>query len=182
MPGVDGIEVASHLQNREMAIIFSTAYKEYAAEAFDLEAVDYLRKPYQADRLEKALGRAQAYLAQKRLTSGSMELNSNQGKRVFRFHEIAWITSAPNDRRDKTIWLKDRQEIIVKNISFEQLLALLPEQQFARINRKSIIAMDTVVSYTHEGIRCKFLDESGGPVMIPLSDQYSEDFKQKLQK
>ncbi len=65
MPGMDGIEVAQHLQKLESppAVIFTTAYDAYAIQAFDLHAVDYLLKPIRAARLQEALARAaQNYL------------------------------------------------------------------------------------------------------------------------
>lgn len=60
MPGMDGIEVAQHLQKLERppAVIFATAYDAYAIRAFDLHAVDYLLKPIRAARLQEALERA----------------------------------------------------------------------------------------------------------------------------
>lgn len=60
MPGMDGLECAAHLNTLSTppAIIFSTAYDDYACQAFDLNAVDYLLKPVRADRLVRALSRA----------------------------------------------------------------------------------------------------------------------------
>lgn len=60
MPGMDGIEVAQHLQklDRPPAVIFTTAYDTYAIRAFELHAVDYLLKPIRAARLQEALSRA----------------------------------------------------------------------------------------------------------------------------
>ena len=60
MPGMDGLECASHLNQllAPPAIIFSTAYDDYACQAFDLNAVDYLLKPVRADRLLRAMSRA----------------------------------------------------------------------------------------------------------------------------
>jgi two-component system, LytTR family, response regulator AlgR len=60
MPGMDGLECASHLNQllAPPAIIFSTAYDDYACQAFDLNAVDYLLKPVRADRLLRAISRA----------------------------------------------------------------------------------------------------------------------------
>lgn len=59
MPGMDGIEVAQHLQKLEPppAVIFTTAYDAYAIQAFDLHVVDYLLKPIKASRLQEALSR-----------------------------------------------------------------------------------------------------------------------------
>ncbi|MFA9430986.1 LytR/AlgR family response regulator transcription factor [Egicoccus sp. AB-alg2] len=60
MPGMGGLELARALRERERspAVIFTTAYPEHAVTAFDLEAVDYLVKPFDDERLHRALERA----------------------------------------------------------------------------------------------------------------------------
>ena len=60
MPGMDGVELAQHLQQLQSppAVIFTTAYDAYAIRAFELHAVDYLLKPTRAARLQEALARA----------------------------------------------------------------------------------------------------------------------------
>lgn len=60
MPGMDGLEVARHLISKDEppAVIFTTAYDEYALEAFKVQAVDYLLKPVREDKLVEALGKA----------------------------------------------------------------------------------------------------------------------------
>lgn len=60
MPGMDGIEVAQHMQKltRTPAVIFTTAYDSYACQAFEVNAVDYLMKPVRAERLVAALTKA----------------------------------------------------------------------------------------------------------------------------
>ena len=64
MPGMDGIEVARHLQNLAAppAIIFTTAFDAYAVKAFELNAVDYLLKPIRRERLQAALEKAKGRL------------------------------------------------------------------------------------------------------------------------
>ncbi|MFB3100635.1 MAG: LytR/AlgR family response regulator transcription factor [Gammaproteobacteria bacterium] len=62
MPVMDGLEVAHHLAGLDTppAIIFTTAYQDYALDAFDAHAVDYLMKPIRKERLQQAIGRAKA--------------------------------------------------------------------------------------------------------------------------
>lgn len=64
MPSMDGIEAAQHLQKMPTppAIIFTTAYDNYAMQAFDMSAVDYLLKPIRLERLQAALQKARALL------------------------------------------------------------------------------------------------------------------------
>ena len=59
MPGLDGLSLAARHQNLP-PIIFTTAYHEYAVQAFDSEAVDYLLKPIEPERLQKAVDRVRA--------------------------------------------------------------------------------------------------------------------------
>src|SRR5690348_11080332 len=131
MPGLSGIEVAKILVGKP--VIFTTAYKEYAAEAFDLEAVDYIRKPLQKERLEKAISRVQQFIHEPSRTKAFMQLNTNKGKTMLFFDQIAYLTTAENDKRDKLALLKNGEEFILKNISFGELVALLPVTAFCQV-------------------------------------------------
>ncbi|MGV3705505.1 MAG: LytR/AlgR family response regulator transcription factor [Arcticibacter sp.] len=180
MPGMKGIELAAGLSNK--AIIFATAYKEYAAEAFELEAVDYLTKPIRKERLEKALSRAKNLLGHQETTDQFVVLNSNRGKILLRFPEIAIITTSEIDHRDKKVLLKNHEEVILKNISFQQLLNSLPDGQFLQINRKTAISMNCVVSFTHDSVRTTLNDERGQSVILPLTDQFRSSFREHAGK
>ena len=67
MPGLNGLEVASRLAgwDNPPALVFATAYHDYAVQAFDANAIDYILKPYDPDRLAKALQRVQSHLQAK---------------------------------------------------------------------------------------------------------------------
>ena len=61
MPGINGLDFARAISDQECAIIFTTAHPEYAVEAFELEALDYLTKPVSPDRFAKSVQKAQEY-------------------------------------------------------------------------------------------------------------------------
>src|SRR6058998_4158550 len=67
MPGLDGIGVARSLaaQSPSPAVVFVTAFDQFAVAAFEVEAVDYLMKPVEPNRLQRALDRARSYLEQR---------------------------------------------------------------------------------------------------------------------
>lgn len=179
MPGIDGLKVAQHLHDK--AVVFSTAYKEYAAEAFDQEAVDYIRKPYQLERVEKAIVKARSFVEQHRLKKSSFaEFNSNKGKILLRFMDVAYITTAENDRRDKKALMRDNQEFVLKNISFDKLLEHLPQDKFCRINRQTVVSLDYVSTYTHDLITCRLTNNNEKPLQFMLSEQFRETFKSKI--
>lgn len=177
MPGGNGLQLAQRLQGK--AIIFSTAYKEYAAEAFDLDAVDYIRKPYQLGRLEKAFAKAKDWLLARTATENTFELNTNKGKARMKSEEIVFIEVAANDRRDKEIVCRDGSRLLAKNITFDQLLLLLPKNRFCRINRKTIIAVKAITSYTQQWVACSSF-KGGVPLQFPISAQYRADFKNRM--
>ncbi|HWA25213.1 MAG TPA: LytTR family DNA-binding domain-containing protein [Lacunisphaera sp.] len=67
MPGCDGLQVIAQLpEDKRPAIIFATAYERFAVDAFDVAAVDYLLKPFDRDRFQQALARAQDQLQRQR--------------------------------------------------------------------------------------------------------------------
>ncbi|MFC6100140.1 LytR/AlgR family response regulator transcription factor [Olivibacter domesticus] len=174
MPGINGLEVAKHLQGK--LVIFSTAYKQYAAEAFDLEAIDYIRKPIKQDRLEKALQKAKLYLEKQEAPEEFIHINSNKGKTFLYFNELLYITVADTDKRDKRAMLRNDTEIILKNISFDDLMKLLPRRIFIRVNRQTILAKHVIATYTSETINTNILDTEGKRLQFALNEHYRKTF------
>lgn len=177
MPGLNGLEVAQLLGKKP--IIFTTAYKEYAAEAYDLEAIDYVRKPIQKERFEKAVSKAITLITERKVNRQYIQLNTDKGKTLLFFHQILFITSAEKDKRDKIARLEDGKTLTLKNISYHQLLALLPPD-FCRINKKEIIALKTVRFFSHHEITTNIPDASGKDMTFILGDIYRSDFTKKL--
>jgi DNA-binding LytR/AlgR family response regulator len=175
MPGMSGLEIANKIRNKP--VIFTTAYKEYAAEAFDLEAIDYIRKPITKERLEKAVGKAVQLIGKTKDEKQFMQLNTNKGKALLFFDQVVYITTAENDKRDKEIFLQDGTQMLAKNISFDQLLQQLPVQQFCRINKKEIIALDPVRFFVHDEITLSV--PGTGEKKFSLGENYRAEFLQK---
>lgn len=179
MGEINGIEVASVLRNK--MIIFVTAYKEYAAEAFDLNAIDYVRKPLQKERLHKAIEKAVERMEMK-LTSQydkkTIQLNSDKGKVLLHPDEVAYITISETDSRDKEVFFLNGKNIIIKNTSFERLLELLSEAAFCRINKKEIISLAIVQYFTYDEIISSVIDNNS-PKRFTLSNVYRGDFVKK---
>lgn len=178
MPKLNGLEVAKQIKNTP--VIFTTAYKDYAAEAFDVNAVDYIRKPIQKDRLEQAIAKASIILNSPPKEKNYAQFNTDKGKALLLFNEILYITSSDTDRRDKLVYLENEQRLTLKNISYEQLLAILPANKFCRVNKKDVIALKAVQFYSHEEIITKVITKNSEPIKIPLNDTYRAEFKAKL--
>jgi len=179
MPGLSGLELAQLLKGKQ--VIFITAYKEFAAEAFDLDAVDYIRKPIQKERLEKAIFKAARLIEKEKIEKQFMQLNTNKGKALVAFDQLLLITSAEKDKRDKLAYLDTGHEITLKNISFEQLLSLLPSDGFCRVSKKDIIALRAVKFFTHQEIKTTILPEnSDKELVLSLGENFRKDFLDKV--
>ena len=176
MPGIDGLSVARALQGK--LVIFTTAYKDYAADAFDIDAVDYITKPIKAERLQKAVEKALERFA--RPTSKKfMQFNTDKGKALLYFDQIIRICTAESDSRDKEVWLNDGTMMLLKNISFDQLLQELPSD-FCRVNKKEIIAISAVQFFAHNEITLKQVGKLGKPISVSLNEKYRSDFLQQV--
>ena len=178
MPQINGIQLAEMLTGK--LIIFTTAHKEYAAEAFDLEAVDFVRKPIVLERLHKAVRKAIKQANDTKHNKKFSYLNTDKGKSLLVFDQLCYIKSSVIDSRDKDVLLKDGSKICLKNISFEKLQTILPPNRFCRINKQEIIALDIVQHFSFDQITSIVIDEQNKPQMFYLSEVYRNAFLEKV--
>ena len=97
MPGMDGIELASHLGRLEKppAVIFTTAYDNYAVQAFDLNAIDYLLKPVRAQRLLAALQKVPGPPLEREVLAGIGQGVRGGGRSHLSCHERGRLLLVP---------------------------------------------------------------------------------------
>ncbi len=179
MPGMDGLHVARLLEGR--SIIFTTAYTEHAAEAFDLNAVDYVRKPVRKERLQQAVRKAMARTAVPQIPEREfIKLNTDQGRSLIYFDRLCLLSTAASDSRDKEARMWDGSVLILKNVSFAKLLSQLPDGLMCRVNKAEAIALRAVRSFTHDEIVTTLTASSGRPLALTLSDAYREEFIRRV--
>lgn len=177
MPMISGIEVANLLQGK--LIIFATAYKEFALEAFELDAVDYLQKPIKKERLQMAVQKALKRNLQEIPIKKFVQLQADKGKILLYFDKINYVKTASIDSRDKEVLLDDGSTVILKNISFEKLLELLPTSDFCRINKHEIIKLSIVQFFSADLIttNCTLKEKN---LVLTLGNSFKKDFLSKL--
>lgn len=178
MPGMSGLELASALEGK--LVIFITAYKQYAVNAFDIEAVDYIVKPVKMERLQKAVHKAIQQFAAREEKPHFMQVVTDKGRSLLYFHRIASISTAENDSRDKSVLLDDGSRLLLKNINFATLLSKLPPTDFCRVNKKEVVAMKAVRVFSHHEITLG-VREDGKPQTVLLSGTYRAAFLLKAQ-
>lgn len=152
MPGGDGLEVARQLAGLRPrpGIVFVTAHAEHAAEAFDVEAIDYLVKPVRRERLETALQRARQYLA----TRGSVAVDGSRGHLLVRQRSDVRRIAI-----DEVIYLQaDDKYVMVHHSSGQDLvedsLKSLEEafpRQLLRIHRNCLVARKALEGLRRDG-------------------------------
>lgn len=177
MPRLNGIQVASMLKDK--FVIFVTAYREYAADAFNLEAVDFVQKPVTKERLQSAIRKAIAPRTLRVQAKEYMHLNTDKGKTLLQTDHIAYITTSEVDSRDKVAIMLDGSSMVLKNISFKSLRDELPVEAFCQVNKKQLIALKIVASFTFDEITTT-IPAGERPVKIPLSETFRQQFQQAI--
>ena len=175
MPGIDGLHLAGLLKDK--LVVFCTAYKEYAADAFTIDAVDYITKPVKLERLQKAISKALERFNSATNSKKFIQLNTDKGKSLLYFNQILYITTATSDSRDKTVFLNDGSLLNLKNIKFDTLLKELPETDFCRINKKEIVSVKGIKFFNHNEITLHRLEINN---TLALSETYRADFLKKV--
>jgi DNA-binding LytR/AlgR family response regulator len=178
MPGMDGLHLAGLLENK--LVVFCTAYKDYAADAFTIDAVDYITKPVKLERLQKAIAKAVEKFDKPDVSKKFMQLNTDKGKTLLYFNQIQYIKTAFGDSRDKTVLLTDGSFLNLKNVKFDTLLHELPEADFCRINKKEIVAVKAIKFFNHNEIVLHHTEENNKNITLILSETYRSEFLRKV--
>lgn len=173
MPEVSGIEVAASLPCPAPLVVFATAYDQYAVAAFDASAVDYLLKPYDQARLQRALGRVRARLAARAAApafdAGSALQQLLIGERgvttIIKVHDIEWLETA-----DNYVCLHTRAAHPLMRQTLAGLLARLGAR-FVRCHRRAAVQVAQVASIeARDKGDCDLVLRSG--TRVPCSRQY----------
>ncbi len=185
MPGMTGIEAARHLGalERPPAIVFTTAYDEYALQAFESQAVGYLLKPVRRERLEESLKHASRLSAPqlKKLATSEQPLAARQHVAVRVRDELKLIPV-----KDIRYFRADQKYVTVRHTRGEELLdeplrGLEEEfaREFVRAHRSLLVAVAHVeaLERTADGYALRL---RGEPEPLPVSRRQLTELKQRL--
>jgi two-component system response regulator AlgR len=155
MPGLDGIGVARAIEQRATrpAIVFCTAFDQYAVTAFDLSATDYLLKPVAQDRLARAVQR----VVERRKAPPEPQTASDHAQEFWVPHRSEMIRIAAQDI-DRVEAERDYMRLHVGQRSFllhqtiTELERRLDPSQFVRLHRSTIVRRDRIARLSHDGM------------------------------
>lgn len=191
MPGLTGLEVAQGIEG-STHVVFVTAYDEFAVQAFEQEAVDYLLKPVRAERLEKTIARLQRALAappsdDARLAAALNRLltDARPPARLRYLRPGSGDTTHQVDVDDVLFFRADDKYTCVRTAHAEHLIrtpiaelaAQLDPEQFWQVHRSTIINLRHVAGTRRDELSRLFVRLRGHADELPVSRAYVHLFK-----
>jgi len=177
MPEISGLSFAKSI-NKNSKVIFTTAYREYAIDGFDLQAVDYLLKPISFERLLQAVNK---YFGEntKLISENTSEIIPEKNDFIFvrsdrkmikiDFSEINYIESYSD-----YIKIHLTNKIIVTRETITNIEGKLPQKDFIRTHRSYILSLSKIDSFTNEFVEVN-------KKAIPISRSYKKEVLSRLE-
>jgi DNA-binding LytR/AlgR family response regulator len=179
MPKLSGIEFLKTLKNPPK-VIFTTAFRDYALDGFDLEVADYLLKPIPFDRFLKAIGKVMQTSAATTRSQPSSKTEIPYDNYVYfkvdkkmiktKMNDILFIESIKDYVKVKTY---EKEIVTQQKISY--LEESLPKEQFLRIHRSFIVNVEKVDAYSATDVEI-------GKLHLPIGRNYKNDVTKVLSK
>ncbi|MDQ3683602.1 MAG: LytTR family DNA-binding domain-containing protein [Bacteroidota bacterium] len=173
MPGMTGFELIKNLGAKKPLIIFTTAKKEYAVEAFELNVIDYLVKPISPPRFFQAMERAS-----EALSSNKVEVKLGEQEFVFvkdngvlkriNVHDILYLEAMGDYVKVHT-----PQKFHVLHTTLKSIEEKLPDSKFIRVHRSYIISLNKI-DFIQEGVI------TIGKATVPVADTYRSILNKRL--
>lgn len=175
MPRVSGLELIRSLKVCPK-IILTTAYREYAVEAFELEVMDYLIKPVTQERFMKAISRYNYYnntSSEKPDVSNSFDmayifLKVGRGQTKIYLKDILYIEGLKD-----FIKVHTSQKVFIASERLSYMNERLPENKFSRLHKSFIVALDKINSVQAEHVMI-------GDIAIPIGRVFKNEFLKKV--
>ncbi len=187
MPTMDGFQFLEKLANKDIAVVITTAYDEYAIKALKNEAIDYLLKPVDSDDLQQTIERIKKFNSKlinsdkienalerfnERFDKKKITINAD-GKLLFL--DVDEVIFVESDGNYSTIHTVDKQKILITK-KLKEVDALLPEHYFFRIHNSFIVNLSKIKEFVRsEGFVIMKTNQR-----IPVARQRKSDFLEKL--
>ncbi|HWB63285.1 MAG TPA: LytTR family DNA-binding domain-containing protein [Chitinophagales bacterium] len=168
MPQLTGIQLLKSLSKPPL-VIFTTAYSNYAVEGFNLDAIDFLLKPFEYDRFLKALNKASEYLNYKDKPYVSESQNFIFVKSEYQIIKIDLADIRYIEGMDDYVKIYSGGKMVLTNMPMKDILKKLPASKFVRVHRSYIVPLNRIESVRNKRIK---IDDK----MIPIGDSYADGF------
>lgn len=163
MPDISGLELLHHLHPRPLTV-FTTAYSEHAVQGFELDAIDYLLKPFSAERFLKACQKAKELFDLRNAVSPAEKyifIKTGSEQVRVAMEDILFVQSAGNY---VSFMLKDGK--LLSRLTMAETEALLPAPDFIRIHRSYIVSRRHINKFEKSKVHCN-------QITIPVAPGYA---------
>lgn len=166
MDGISGLEIAGRLPEGT-CFIFTTAYLRYALEGFDLDAVDYLHKPFAYSRFQIAFSKALRRIGREpiKTTSQCIVVKQDYNNINIPIDDIVYIEAVEGYSKI----FRTTGECVVSRILLKNVLAMLPTESFVRTHRSFIVSKSKIKSFNRQEV---FLNNG---CVLPIGRQYASE-------
>jgi DNA-binding LytR/AlgR family response regulator len=171
MPDVNGLQFYKSLIDKPL-VIFTTAYKDFAVEGFNVDAVDYLLKPFEYDRFLKAVYKSKEYL--EFLSSQELQLNSIFVKVNYEIMKINLKDIELIEALDDYIKLYIKPNPVLTLMTLKSIQERLPVRDFARVHRSFIVPLNKIEKFSKTKLVVAGKE-------IPIGSSYSYVYDQLLE-
>jgi two-component system LytT family response regulator len=172
MPDLSGMQMVQTLSPGPM-VIFTTAYSHYAAESYNLNAVDYLVKPITFERFLTAVNKAVATVAGRSAVTGNPEdptMFIKSGPQTYQV-KVKDILYLEKDGNYITVHLKDREILIRENLG--EIFDLVPAGEFIRVHKSFVVAIRHISMIEVHQVTV-------GGEKIPVGSTYRDSLRERL--
>lgn len=170
MPDINGMQFYKNLTQKP-PVIFTTAYKDFAAEGFNVDAVDYLLKPFEYDRFLKACYKANEYL--EFLSSQELQLNSIFVKVNYEIMKINLKDIDLIEALDDYIKIYIKPSPVLTLMTLKSIQEKLPVRDFVRVHRSFIVPLSRIEKFSKTKLWIAGKE-------IPIGSSYSNVYDQLL--
>lgn len=170
MPDINGVQFYKSLSHQPM-VIFTTAYKDFAVEGFNVDAVDYLLKPFEYDRFLKAAYKANEYL--EFLSAQELQLNSIFVKVNYEIMKINLKDIELIEALDDYIKIYIKPNPVLTLMTLKGIQEKLPVRDFTRVHRSFIVPMAKIEKFSKSKLWIAGKE-------IPIGSSYSQVYDQLL--
>lgn len=171
MPDVNGLQFYKSL-NEKPLVIFTTAYKDFAVDGFNVDAVDYLLKPFEYDRFLKAVYKSKEYL--EFLSSQELQLNSIFVKVNYEIMKINLKDIELIEALDDYIKLYIKPNPVLTLMTLKSIQERLPIRDFVRVHRSFIVPINKIEKFSKTKLMVAGKE-------IPIGSSYSFVYDQLLE-
>ena len=177
MPDLNGMELA-HMIPSTTRIIFTTAFKEYAFESYEVKALDFLLKPIRYNKFMAAVEKAMEHYSPRESGNSGNNTPSTIFLKVdgeYRQVALSQILYVCGMKDYVMFYLEDVRKPLITHLTMKSVEDMLPTQQFMRVNRSYIVALDKIRKVDRND--CIYI----GDEIIHVTDAFKDTFNQFLQ-